>query len=65
MELTYFNDIGKSGNREVPNIDDLRKHLLREGHINKKELLELISEASKIMRKLSNLENITKIYEFI
>jgi len=52
MELTYFNDIGKSGNREVPNIDDLRKHLLREGHINKKELLEIVSAASQIMRKL-------------
>jgi serine/threonine-protein phosphatase 2B catalytic subunit len=33
----------------------LRKHLLREGHINKKELLELVSEASKIMRAEPNV----------
>ena len=32
----------KSNNREVPNLDVLRKHLLREGRLNKKELIEMI-----------------------
>jgi len=43
--------IGKSNNRKVPNMDVLRKHLLREGHLNKPELLEIIKEATTIMSK--------------
>jgi serine/threonine-protein phosphatase 2B catalytic subunit len=46
---------GKSGNRSVPNIDALRKHLLREGRLEKKELVELIKGASTIMRKEPNV----------
>lgn len=46
---------GKSGNRQVPNIDALRKHLLREGRLEKKELVELIKGASAIMRKEPNV----------
>ena len=37
--------IVKSGGRVVPNMELLRKHLLREGHINKPELMELIEAA--------------------
>ena len=37
--------------REVPNIEKLRKHLLREGHLDKTELVELIREAIKIFSK--------------
>lgn len=36
----------------------LRKHLLREGHIDKKELMEIISRATKIMRKYYNYSQI-------
>ena len=36
----------------------LRKHLLREGHIDKKELMEIISRATKIMRKYHNYSQI-------
>ena len=43
--------IGKSNDRRVPNMDILRKHLLREGHLNKQELLEIIKDATKIMSK--------------
>ena len=42
---------GATGSGKIPNIDLLRKHLLREGHINKPELMELLSRATKIMRK--------------
>ena len=37
--------IVKSGGRTVPNMELLRKHLLREGHIDKPELIELIAAA--------------------
>ena len=37
--------LAKSGGRTVPNMELLRKHLLREGHINKPELIELIAAA--------------------
>ena len=37
--------------RRTPNIENLRKHLLREGHINKAELMELIAEATKILSR--------------
>lgn len=50
-ELTYDFKIGKSNNREVPNLDILRKHLLREGRLEKKELMELILGATNIMSK--------------
>jgi len=40
-----------SGNKKVPNIEKLRKHLLREGHLEKEDLMELISEATKILSK--------------
>lgn len=36
----------------------LRKHLLREGHIDKKELMEIISRATKIMRKYHDYSQI-------
>lgn len=32
-------------------MDVLRKHLLREGHLNKSELMEIIKDATKIMSK--------------
>ena len=34
-----------SGSARLPNMELLRKHLLREGHIKKKELLEILSRA--------------------
>ena len=40
---------GKCSNREVPNMDELRKHLLREGHLNKPEVVEILKEVIKIM----------------
>lgn len=40
-----------TGNDKLPNMEILRKHLLREGHINKKELMEIIARCTKIMRK--------------
>ena len=43
--------IAKSGGRRVPNMELLRKHLLREGHINKPELIELIAAAVGVMSK--------------
>jgi serine/threonine-protein phosphatase 2B catalytic subunit len=39
----------------VPNIDLLRSHLLREGRLEKKELIELIKSASAIMKKEPNV----------
>ena len=42
-------------NKRKPNVDRLRKHLLREGHIAKKELVELIQEAVKIFKKEPNV----------
>ena len=41
---------------DLPNMLTLRKHLLREGHINKPELMELIQRSTKIMRKLRLFE---------
>lgn len=38
---------------DLPNMLTLRQHLLREGHINKPELTEIINRATAIMRKLS------------
>ena len=49
--LILFNYLAKSDNRKVPNMDVLRKHLLREGHLNKPELTEIISEATNILSK--------------
>lgn len=43
--------IGKSNNREVPNLEMLRKHLLREGRLEKKELMEIVQGATNIMSK--------------
>ena len=38
-------------------MDILRKHLLREGHLNKPELMEVVQKAVEIMSKwLFNLE---------
>ena len=37
--------------RVVPDTEFLRKHLLREGHINKPELGELLTEVTKILSK--------------
>lgn len=39
----------------MPDIDKLRKHLLREGHLNKPELMEIISAVTKIMRAEPNV----------
>ena len=50
-KLTFLLVIGKANNRMVPNIDLLRKHLLREGQIAKKDLLELITDVTKIMSR--------------
>lgn len=50
-----MNYAGKAGGRQVPNMDVLRKHLLREGRLEKKELVELIKEATAIMRKEPNV----------
>ena len=47
--------------REVPNIEKLRKHLLREGHLEKAELTELIREAIKIFRKYTHFRILTKV----
>lgn len=47
----YVSKIAKSNNRKVPNMDVLRKHLLREGHLDKAELLEIIKEANNILSK--------------
>jgi hypothetical protein len=41
----------KSGGRLVPNMEVLRKHLLREGPIEKEHLCELIKELTGIMSK--------------
>ena len=55
MISPLFSPLGKSGNRQVPNIDVLRKHLLREGRLEKKELIEIIKTATQIMRKEPNV----------
>ena len=48
-------NIAKSNNRRVPNIDLLRNHLLREGHINKAELIELITGVIQVYNKEPNV----------
>ena len=51
LPLFYLPYLAKSDNRKVPNMDVLRKHLLREGHLNKPELVEIIQEATNILSK--------------
>ena len=52
FENIEFNlDLSIVDGRRVPNIEKLRKHLLREGQIEKEELLGLINEANKIFSK--------------
>ena len=45
----------KANNRRVPNIDLLRSHLLREGHLNKAELIEIILAAINLFAKEPNV----------
>ena len=45
----------KSGGRVVPDMDLLRKHLIREGVINKEELMEIINGAIGYMKKEPNV----------
>ena len=40
--------------QELPNMEVLRDHLKREGHIDKKELIELVTVATNIMRNEPN-----------
>lgn len=35
--------------REIPDTEFLRKHLLREGHINKPELVDLLNRVTDIL----------------
>jgi len=42
----------------VPNTELLRKHLLREGHINKSELIELLNNVTGILKKEPNVMRI-------
>ena len=42
---------GSTGSGKIPNMDLLRKHLLREGHIDKPELIEILGRTTKLMRK--------------
>jgi len=59
--LIVFIAIGKSGGRSVPNMDVLRKHLLREGHLNKPEMMEIVQKGIEIMSKWHNFCTIRKI----
>jgi hypothetical protein len=43
--------VEKSNGRLVPNMDVLRKHLLREGPVDKEHLMEIIREAAGFMSK--------------
>ena len=45
-------------NENTIDLDILREHLLREGHIEKDELVELIQKASQIMKQEPNVINI-------
>jgi len=47
--------LASENGQELPNMDVLRDHLKREGQIGKKELLELITVATNIMRNEPNL----------
>ena len=49
LTLSFF--IFIEDGRTVPNIEKLRKHMLREGVLEKEELGELIGEATKIFSK--------------
>lgn len=40
-----------TGHGKIPNMDLLRKHLLREGHIDKPELMDILLRATKLLRK--------------
>ena len=42
------------GGKKVPNIDKIRKHLLREGHFEKPDLVDLVKEAAKIFSKFKS-----------
>lgn len=51
--ITNFNVyLEKSNGRLVPNMDLLRKHLLREGPIEKEHLVEIIRDATSFLSKL-------------
>ena len=39
------------GGKRTPRIDKIRKHLLREGRLDKPELIDLLKEAIKVFRK--------------
>ena len=45
----------KVGNKEVPNVDRLRKHFIGEGKLKKTELVELITNVTKILREEPNM----------
>ena len=49
----FFTIIVVADGREIPNIEKLREHMLREGQVDKVELVELIRESIKIFRKLA------------
>ena len=44
--------------KRIPDIERLRKHLLREGRLAKAELIELVTEATKILKKEPNVMRI-------
>ena len=44
--------------KRIPDIERLRKHLLREGRLAKPELLEIVQEATKILKKEPNVMRI-------
>ena len=49
QNLKYYIYIsGKTNYRSVPNIQILRDHLIREGHINKPEVIDILKEARYI-----------------
>jgi len=45
---------------EVPNLAVIRAHLLKEGHLNKPEIIEIITKATKIWK---NEPNVIKMRE--
>ena len=51
--LTIYDFLDKCKGRRVPNLEVIRKHLLREGHLNKPELMEIIAGAAAVMSKSS------------
>jgi serine/threonine-protein phosphatase 2B catalytic subunit len=48
----------KSDGRQIPDTEFLRKHLLREGHINKPELMTLLSCVTGILKSEPNVMRI-------